>query len=569
MKYYKEFMSRQEISDEGHQRLLGLGEGRKQPVIREKSATAYESKRPHPGWTWAASIAAVLALVAGIAIWQLSPKVSGPVAENPNPGVASASNVPQTAALTTAPVQDPVDDETNVKTNVPADDDTTTFQAKEPDLQGRDAVPLVWSMDYADLTGDYPPAASILLPWGSFEVDLTKEDIQTLFWGEGGKPTAYGPNSGDFPHGLYAWAGYDISASVIYDEDGKLWQLTVQGIRGEDSFVLHAAPGRLPPTCIKEDGGAETEVNGVTVTAWRREDDQDGDGITEHTCTSEFMLEDVGVRFENTGAGSLKANTDEKEYSGDAILFNELVVTQLVKEGLYLDHIAQTEDIPDWRVEQFQTLDDALNETDFAPYLPTTAPEGFGEFSGSLSYQEGTRNVLAARWYKNYDSVAITVHLPLASNYNSAAATHHQCDPLFEEDIVDVNVPESYDWRLYDGAICDVVPEKYQDAFYKPVFRAEDMSLEVVKARMNQTDIVINDNKYATYSFGCHFYVLHDNGVAVGYDCSGVTPEYVWSLVEDTLPEETPAASTIPTIQSRPIITHHPEPETHHSGHHH
>ena len=63
-------------------------------------------------------------------------------------------------------------------------------------------------------------------------------------------------------------------------------------------------------------------------------------------------------------------------------------------------------------------------------------------------------------------------------------------------------------------------------AFYKPAFRAGDMSLEVVKARMRDHD---------TGGEICHFYVLHDNGVVVGYDCSGVSAEYVWSLVEATL----------------------------------
>ena len=63
-------------------------------------------------------------------------------------------------------------------------------------------------------------------------------------------------------------------------------------------------------------------------------------------------------------------------------------------------------------------------------------------------------------------------------------------------------------------------------AFYKPAFRAKDMSFEVVQARMHGHD---------TGGEICHFYVIHENGVVVGYDCSGVTAQEVWDLVEPTL----------------------------------
>ena len=87
-------------------------------------------------------------------------------------------------------------------------------------------------------------------------------------------------------------------------------------------------------------------------------------------------------------------------------------------------------------------------------------------------------------------------------------------------------MPESYDWRLYHGPISDTVPEEYRMSFYKPAFRAGDMSLEVVKARMRDHD---------TGGEICHFYVLHDNGTVVGYDCSGISAQQVWALVEATL----------------------------------
>lgn len=122
--------------------------------------------------------------------------------------------------------------------------------------------------------------------------------------------------------------------------------------------------------------------------------------------------------------------------------------------------------------------------------------------------------MLFVRWSQGYDTVEIDVNFPEGSN-----TAHYEP--------VDINVPESYDTRLYQIPWCDSVPDEYQGSFYSVTFRAEDLSLDAVMARE-----VPHDTGGTSFNFS----VLHSNGVVVSYSCDGMTARQVWELVEDTLP---------------------------------
>ncbi len=487
MNGYRSFMDRQSISETGHRRLLDLEPPKKAQRKGAKIMTF-------------GTLAACAALIIGIGVNTLAP-------ESPDPVAAVNSTQPPSVSIA---------------------DDHAGFVAVGPDDGAKLMFPMIAGVDYADVTGEPQLCVNRVYLEGSFSVPLDRADIQKLFWGPAGKPAAENPKTdpGDFPVMLMNWAGYTITGGATYDGSGDLWELYVQGVKGEDSFTLRAAPGRVPPSCVAAKGAVTTDVHGVQVSGWYQSEDRDGDGAVEHVCTSEFLANGVGFHFENVGSGGMKAGGDVADDLGGARVFNARAVTQLCyKDGFYLDQFAHTDNIPSWAEENYDALSQALAgaenfalghpEADFLAYLPAQGPQGYGEFHGRLSYQEGTRKQLSFRWTRGYDDVSVEVSLPEGDSNDWLLA-----------DLVDVAVPESYDWRLYDGPICDAVPEQYQSAFYKPVFRAEDMSLEVVQARMNAHD---------TGGQICHFYVLFDNGAVVSYDCAGVTAQYVWSLVEATL----------------------------------
>ncbi len=506
MKQYRTYFDRQAVSPQLHDRLLAL-----------EPAKPHSPQRKGVSFMKLGALAACAALLIGLGPRLLTPAPVATSAPGHPEGIPAPSQIVIAAdPIATEPVLDDV-----------GQGDHAAFTAAGPADGGKLMFPMIAGVDYADVTGHPEVAASIAFPIGHFSVSLDKEDIQKLFWGPDGKPAVDNPKTdpGDFPIMLMNWAGYTITGGATYDGNGDLWELYVRGEKGEDSFALRAAPGRIPPTCCVERGAVTTDVLGVEVSGWYRSYDNDGDDVAEHICTSEFLANGVGFRFENVGSGGMKAGQDAADDLGGAKLFNAMAVTQLCHtDGFWLDQFAHNDNIPSWAEENYETHSQAVAgaerfalghpDSDFLSYLPTEGPAGFGEFHGRLSYQEGVRKTFFVRWTKGYDDVEVDVHLPEGEEVFPPA--------------VDLSVPESYDWRLYEGSISDSVPQEYQANFYKPAFRAGDMSLEVVKARMRDKD---------TGGQSCNFWVLYADGTAVSYSCSGVSAEYVWSLVEAALPE--------------------------------
>lgn len=511
MKDYLAYMDAQQGSETLHARLLALSEGEIAP-----KTTVFPQKRRQGGHVMKfTALAACAALIFGLG-WNGLGIGKPPVDPVVPPAVTDGETTP-------------------VPTPTPDNGQGGGFVAAGPgDEADKLAFPAIFGVNYTDTTYSMDVAASLAFPEGSFWVDLNKEDIQKIFWGKEGKPAVENPktDTGDFPLFLMDWQGYTITGTACYDGSGDLYRLAVNGVKGEDSFTFTLCPGMIPPECCIDPDLVTTTVGDLEVTGSYRSYDCDGDGKVEHMVTASFMAGDYGITFRNIGFGGRRASeTDGGEATelGGAQLFNAMLVNHFCRRDgqPYLDHLLRNENIPAWTEEGYDTLGQALAgaeqftqshpRDDFLPYLPTQGPRGYGEFYGHLSYQEGHIKELWVRWsvVGGYDNVEVEVRLPEGDSTD-----------YYREQLVDVNVPESYDWRLYEGSISDSVPEEYRMAFYKPTFRAQDMSLEVVRARMRDHD---------TGGEICHFYVLHDNGTVVGYDCAGVSAEYVWSLVEGTL----------------------------------
>ena len=484
MKQYKSYMDRQEISPAVHENLLNLEAGKK-------------SARP---WMKYGALAACAALIIGVGVWKLAPAP----ATTPNP--------PQSSGQFAADYN-PLPGE---KDMVESDD---LFVVSSPAGGGKLAFPMIPDINYQDITDQSQlssDASRAYLP-GSFMTNLKKEDIQTIFWGPEGKPQADHPKTeqGDLPWMLF-WDGYTLQGRALYDGQGQLMELWLWGEQDRASFELELCPGALPFTCCIDvnRGDIISEFNGVSVAGWSQVYDRDGDGQDDYICGSEFMSKnDIGVRFVNRN--SLMRAEYEQDGNmdlGGAQTFNALFVRQALTDGggLYLDHLMINEAIPAWREETFDTLAQARQEADFAPYLPTAEPSGYGEFYGRLSYQEGAQNMLFVRWNQGYDNVEVAVYRGENHSYNLA-------DPAR---------PETYDLRLYPIPWCDSVPQKYWDTVNDPAFRAEDMSLELVEARGRE-----HDTGGMTYSFE----VLHPDGTVVSYRCDALSARQVWELVEETL----------------------------------
>lgn len=482
MKYYRSYMDRQEISPAVHDNLLNL-EAKK--------------RRPGPAWVKYGALAACAALIIGAGMWKLAP---APV---PAPAQSGSQTAPDTASTPEAP---PLQADTSA-----LGDWETGFVVSSPTEDGPMAFYLMPYILYPDRTESPDMAFSRVYAPGSFTVDLTKEDIQAILWGAEGKPEN---TDHDLPWALF-WDGYFVHGFAWYDNQGQLMELTIYGEKGRAEFELELRLGDLPFTCCVDlDRGDEiSEFKGVKVAGWSQVYDRDGDGQDDYICGSEFMTpNDIGVRFTSQNNGRVEDGTDGESW------FNTLFVRQaLVNDGgLYLDHLAVNENIPAWREESFSTLAQARQEADFAPYLPTFEPEGYGAYTGNkefysnLSYQEGRENRLFVRWSRGYDDVEVCVYRDGYHSYNLA----------------DPSNPASYDLRLYTIPWYDSVPEEYRETVDYPAFRAEDMSPAIVEARGVEKD---------TGGLSFDFDVLHPDGTVVSYRCDGLTAAQVWDMVQETL----------------------------------
>lgn len=487
MESYKSYFDRQTVSPELHEELLAIG---RQP------RTERRHRSPSPAWKKWAALAACCVLVLGAGqLLSDAPFVRGAFAASPSESGTFSSSAGPAA--------------------VPEDGQGATdyhgFLVEGPEAEDTFSFYALPAICYQSVDGRPEVNADLSRHFleGSFSVDLTKAEMQNIFWGPAGRPEGA---DGDLPWALY-WGGYTLSGSALYSGEGELLWVTLQGnnTNQESSFTLTLRPGELPFQCGIYSGLETTDVSGTEVTGWSRTDDLDGDSSDDAQCVSEFMAGDVGVRFE-VRCTAQDAPMDRAE------LCNTLLVRQALSSdgGVYLGHLLTNEDIPAWRTAEFSSLEEARQETAFAPYLPTEDIPGYGEFSGYLTYQEWMENLLHVRWSRGYDDVAVDVSLPEGDlSYNLA----------------DVNRPETYDLRLYPIPWCDSVPEEYRDTVSMPTFRAEDMSLAVVETRSHEKD---------TGGLSFQFGVLHDSGVLVEYRCDGHTAQAVWELVEETLPPASP-----------------------------
>jgi len=117
------------------------------------------------------------------------------------------------------------------------------------------------------------------------------------------------------------------------------------------------------------------------------------------------------------------------------------------------------------------TLHEARHDPHFGTYIPATVPEGFAFES---AYSQGQGDTLLVSWSRGMPSM------------DHIAWVLHFSDEHWENSIVCVTERERYDVSLYSIPWFDSVPEEHREVFNMPVFRAEELSLDVIQARQLQ-----------------------------------------------------------------------------------
>lgn len=458
MKYYTQYINSQQVTPEFHRRLCELKPRPRRSHVGQIAALA------------ACGAVACLALYVGLspAPTQVTSDTIVPgIQDTIGPGESSGYLVPDSGK------------------------GVTNFFC----LRGIDYVPLETEID-SSLRYDVQE--------GSFGRTLTQEQLFDLFWPDG--------DGEGIPWTLF-WDGYTLTADAIYNKNGSLLWVTVVGSKGDAHFSLQLAPDQLPPTCVAGPEPAYYDYFGTEIAAWTTTGDWNNDGTQETKVTIQAVKYGIGVRFVNYG------QTDP-EGKDTALDFSTLFVNHtFAGEGIQftLDHLRTATDIPAWRADTFSSLEEARQKVAFAPYLPASAPAGYGEFEGTLSYQEGIKNTLFLRWSRGYSDVTVRVSLPEGG--------------APEGEPVDINDQAAYDVRLYSIPWCDSVPEEYRETVDNPIFRAQDMTREVVAARFHSyQDAGDMDGPRIDFT------IRYPDGTEATYTSKGLGEDALWAMISPTLP---------------------------------
>lgn len=149
---------------------------------------------------------------------------------------------------------------------------------------------------------------------------------------------------------------------------------------------------------------------------------------------------------------------------------------------------------------------EALADPAFGAYFLQSSPEGYAVES-IHRYMDYKYNYLSGLWSRSYDDLYWCV-----SRITDADRSR----------ITAASDTENYDLTLYPIPRADSVPEELREIVDNPIFLAEDVTLEVVKARAYR----INDAG-DTDGWRMHFSVLYGD-ILVEVRTKGVDPEWLY-----------------------------------------
>ena len=470
MEHYRSYMNRVKLSPEEHRALMDALEGKGQPARR----------KPSPARWVTAAACLVLVCAAAFGVWRLAGLPVGDTAPD-----RLLEDVPGTTGTLSPNV--------GSTESVPPELDSEYVLSPEDPFDGQPHSSFnIQGVEY----GDVPEiCASIAYPDGWFEEQLTRTQMVELL---------AGPGAEDAPWSLY-WVGYDITGKAVYDGEGNLWQLWLNGVsrsNEHNGFTLTVRPGDYPLTDMIAPDQTSTELNGVTVYGskigrygW------DDSGEMGYIYEITMMSGEAGLNFE-----ARQLEEEDAEYLCTQAA-NTFAGTKLCLDSL----LVCGGEIPDWGSER-PTWEEAMADEKFGDYVPADVPDGF-TFEGAWREWGQNRNYLFLRWTGYYTNISIDIW---------------DASTVGDLPITNPADREKYDVNLYTIPYADSVPEEYWQEFGRPVFAIEDVTPEVIAARMRYVD----DDSGDVDSWRGNFSVYYESeNVLVRYDLDGVTPQEAYDLI--------------------------------------
>lgn len=284
MKDYRSYMDRVNVSEETHEKLLGLE--------TEKKEEKTMKRKPYI----AIAAAACAVLLVGVGVWRIGTR------QDPERWRDQAATFEPSVIVESAPLSDPEP----VQCAAPSSPAEAIDLAPEDpsgaepgaeaiegyetrDYQGGQEVVTYYCLPGIDYGGGNNAASAALdwdIPAGAARRDLAGSKITALLGGQ------------DAVDLHLDWGAYELSGWGAWYEDGSFWGAYLQGYKGPmDHFEFAITAGALPPTCVVFGDSVEQEIWGLTVTADKYDSE---DGCARRVS---FMKDGYGYRFDLTATG--------------------------------------------------------------------------------------------------------------------------------------------------------------------------------------------------------------------------------------------------------------------------
>ena len=301
-----------------------------------------------------------------------------------------------------------------------------------------------------------------------------------------------------------------LGATAYYRQDGSLYFLTaietkqpgrtdLPVLRGEyynRTTIQVSAYGAVHSDCVLVGGKAKTSViDGVTVEAFKHR-------VYEADMAyyqADFLMDGIGYRV---------SLYDSNKGDASAVRLTEIVRALIAGGKADLSLIAKA-DFPDLRFDQL-TLDQAREDPDFGGYIPSAIPSGY-ECQSSYRICNPMQNSLSAHW-------------AMACKYVEVQA--EDANQYTRERLVHPGELEKYDMSLYPIPWTDSIPDALWDVVQRPVFLAEELSLEVIRAR-----VYIQDESGEGPQPRADFNVLYGD-VLVSFSSKGLSAQQLWEMAQ-------------------------------------
>ena len=308
--------------------------------------------------------------------------------------------------------------------------------------------------------------------------------------------------------------GFPVSATVSYYTsqtygEGTLYEVSVTEVTPDGATAIFGqfytrtriqiAPAPIFSCAIIGYDPVFSYVHGVRVSA----------GVADWVGV---MDDNVALFTANFEVGGVYYRISLYDYAdGDNGLnrLTEIVNTIIVNGPADLSVLADPV-IPELRDER-PSLEEAHQDPDFGRFMPLTVPAGF-VFDNARRTLSQTYDGLSAFWQPDSQRMC-------SIWWQIARLREHDLDR-----IVSIDEREKFDLSLYPIPWMDSVPDELIQVVSNPIFRAEEITLEAVQAR------VLEDSRRGGMGAWISFGVLFDD-VVVTVTTTGVSPEDIWAML--------------------------------------